>query len=1038
MTASIVRIRLLGGFELIVDDELIDEAPPTRRAAELVQLLSVADGHRMLRDQVIEALWPHLGAEAGGSNLRKAAHHARRWLGHDDAVVLRAGEVALFPSSSVQTDVDTFQAAAVEAGEDRERARAAADQYPGDLLPTMLYADWTQPARERLRDLYVDVLRRSGQWRRLVALDPTDEPATRELMREALRVANRHAAIAHYGRLRTALRTEIGVLPSPETDELYAECIAGVERSRGTYIGRQAELAAWESRFRASPDSELSLMSIRGPAGIGKSALCEQGAAIAASEGWRVVRVDAGLLEGPYAVLIALIEQLLTGDLALLDALDERATAVLAELTPMVSASITREGPLTRHQVVAAVRRLLRAAAGHGIVIIVDDAHAVDDASLDVVFHLGSVESEPILTVLSYRPGPAPEKLLSGVERLVRAGHATDLDLDPLSQDEAVALARAVISADAESVRGEIIDAAEGNPFFVLELARALDTEGQTMVSTRHDAIARRFIDLDHGAAAMLRRLALSTGDLDLPIVLALTGMTEDEAFDLLDQALAGGVLVVADGRYRFAHELVRQALVEGIPPHQRVAIHRDAARRLTESKAAPGLIAGHWLDGDRAELAVPWLLAAARRSVELGAFQDAVSYLDPLLEHTREHAEALLLRAESWDALGDRRALAAYAAAARAAGETGAHEIRPRQALATIRQGDPEGALVTLQGSRPVTIEGRLAEALTLSGAAALGFGDPALGATKAAEARHLAFASGDPSAVVTASWAQAAAAHARGELRGSVQVDLRETHDLPSLAVSVFDGQLCITQRLLYGARPYEDVIAFAESLEAEAQRLSAARGQAFARTIAGEAKLLAGRLDEAEADLVLGEQLHRDIGAGTGVAFALQRRAEVAMYQGRSKEARALLDESLVVAEDSDVGFHLLDRIYGTRIAMASTPAVGLAAIEEAEVAVRGTAETCPGCRITLAVPAAIAAAKAGDLVRAAEFEKATVFLAEVVMRLPAWYAALDEVRGHIALAQGHVDLARSHFLGAAETYRDAGQPLDEARCRTMPSG
>ena len=81
-----------------------------------------------------------------------------------------------------------------------------------------------------------------------------------------------------------------------------------------------------------------------------------------------------------------------------------------------------------------------------------------------------------------------------------------------------------------------------------------------------------------------------------------------------------------------------------------------------------------------------------------------------------------------------------------------------------------------------------------------------------------------------------------------------------------------------------------------------------------------------------------------------------------------ARALLDEALAVARESDVGFHLLDRIYGARITAAADPAAALARLDEAELAVRGPLETCPGCRITLAVPAAIAAARAGDLDRA----------------------------------------------------------------------
>ena len=145
-----------------------------------------------------------------------------------------------------------------------------------------------------------------------------------------------------------------------------------------------------------------------------------------------------------------------------------------------------------------------------------------------------------------------------------------------------------------------------------------------------------------------------------------------------------------------------------------------------------------------------------------------------------------------------------AYGLAAEVAGEPAAQEIRSKQALAQIKRGDPPGGLRTLQGLAPVTVEGRLAHALAWAGAAVLGFADPETGTAKAAESRRLALESGDAPALVIASWAQAAAAHARGGLRASVLADLLETAALPELATSVFDGHLCINQRLLYGARP------------------------------------------------------------------------------------------------------------------------------------------------------------------------------------------------------------------------------------------
>jgi hypothetical protein len=265
----------------------------------------------------------------------------------------------------------------------------------------------------------------------------------------------------------------------------------------------------------------------------------------------------------------------------------------------------------------------------------------------------------------------------------------------------------------------------------------------------------------------------------------------------------------------------------------------------------------------------------------------------------------------------------------------------------------------------------------------------------------------------------------------------DLQETSHVPHLAVRVFDGHLCITQRFLYGARPYPAVIAFAQSLVTEAKRLGAARGQAFGTTLRGEAEWLAGDLVAARQHLREGARLHRAIGGAVGEALSLQRLAEVSMHEGRRDEARTLIAEALDLARQTDIGFHLLDRIYGARIALyADDPQAALHVMQDAAASVRGPLETCPGCRITFAVPAAIAAARAGEVELAEQHEAQCAYLANVVMRLPAWYAAHDEVRGHIASARGAgAAVTADHFAAAALRFRQAGHPIDATRCERL---
>jgi hypothetical protein len=749
-----------------------------------------------------------------------------------------------------------------------------------------------------------------------------------------------------------------------------------------------------------------------------------------------VVSVRATPDSGPYALLVEAIDVLVGADSRLLDVLPGRTRSVLAQLTVLAAPAEPLDGPVTRHQVIGALRRLLLAAAGDtGIVVVVDDAHLADDDAIEALLHLAGVSgSGRPLVVLAYRPEQAGAVLTRGVARLHRAGVLSSIDLLPLDAEDAAALVLAAApgAPDPAAVR-TIVDLAEGNPFFLLELARNAAADGWSGAApTVAEAVTARFVDLDEGSHSMLQRLAVAGAELDPPAVLAVTGLADDEAGALLDAALAADVLVVSGTRYRFRHELVRQALIQQVPPHRRIAIHRDAARRFAATGGTPDAVAAHWLAGGRPDDAAPWLVAAARHAIRLGAFGDALRHVDALLEHRPKHADALYLRGDILEAIGDERAPAAYAAAALVASDADRHEVRAKQALASVRAGDPAGAVAVLDGIAPTTLDGRLAQALALCGAAAMGFADPAVGVATAARTRQLAIETGNPSGVVIAAWAEAAAAHAKGDLPRSLRAALHDTAALPELAITVFDGHLCVAERLLYGGQPYADVIAFADGLEAEADRLGAARGTAFATTFRGEARLLTGRLDEAETDLARGVTLHRAIGAAGGEALALQRLAEVWLYRGDRHRAGALLDEALAVARDSNLGFHLFDRIYGTRIVAAADPAHAMAALEEAEDAVHGSMETCPGCRIALAVPAAIAAARAGDLERAAEYEAAADQLTTILMRLPGWYAALDEVRGHRAVATGDREMASEHLAAAARGFRAAGHPLDAQRC------
>ncbi|HVY96751.1 MAG TPA: hypothetical protein VHA54_07310 [Solirubrobacterales bacterium] len=224
-----LEVTLLGRFEVRCDGEPVaDSAWSQGRAKDLVKLLALAPGHRLVRERVVEALWPHLDAEAGVANLHKAAHHARRALGAADAIVLRQGEVVLAPEAEVMTDVERFE------------ERGVPELYGGELLPGDRYAAWAHERREELRDRYLESLRAAGRWEDVARAEPADEDAQRAVMRLRLAAGDRLGALAAYAALREALEAR-GIEPSLGIVAFHAR-IAGGAALDGALAKVDAEL----------------------------------------------------------------------------------------------------------------------------------------------------------------------------------------------------------------------------------------------------------------------------------------------------------------------------------------------------------------------------------------------------------------------------------------------------------------------------------------------------------------------------------------------------------------------------------------------------------------------------------------------------------------------------------------------------------------------------------------------------------------------------------------------------------------------------
>ena len=218
-----VEVRLLGGFQVRVDGHPL---PPhlwsRRHSAALVKLLALAPGRSLHREQVIDALWPDLGIDHAAPRLHKAAHYARKTLGHSAAVVLNAETVRLYPDDDVDVDGPRFQQNAESAVADGgiAAAKAALASYGGELLPQDPYEPWAEQPRLHLTRLYAELLHQAEDWHQVLAVDPTNEPAHLALAQRYVERGDRPAALRQLDELDRVMRHDLGLGPSQRGWEL--------------------------------------------------------------------------------------------------------------------------------------------------------------------------------------------------------------------------------------------------------------------------------------------------------------------------------------------------------------------------------------------------------------------------------------------------------------------------------------------------------------------------------------------------------------------------------------------------------------------------------------------------------------------------------------------------------------------------------------------------------------------------------------------------------------------------------------------------
>jgi DNA-binding CsgD family transcriptional regulator len=337
----------------------------------------------------------------------------------------------------------------------------------------------------------------------------------------------------------------------------------------GLLVGRDAEQALIAARL-ADRESGTAIL-VRGPAGIGKTALIDE-IVRRAGPSRRILRTVGNSPETGLAM--AGLYQLLQPLLPLAHLIPEPRQAALR-----VAFGITGGAPPEPFALAMATLDLLAdAAAERPLLVVAEDLQWLDPATVGVLRFIGRrLEHDPVVLLATTRDDePDPLHAPSYV-----------LDLEPLGTSDSRRLLASVAPDLSRAAQARVLRLAEGNPLALVELPKtpgltlraAGAPEWPPLTQRLQAAFAARVERLPAATRTALILLALNDSE-SLPELLdALDPAGTPAQLEVLEPAVAAGLVQLSDGELRFRHGLMRSAVYHLASPSSRAAGHLALAR---------------------------------------------------------------------------------------------------------------------------------------------------------------------------------------------------------------------------------------------------------------------------------------------------------------------------------------------------------------------------------------------------------------------------------------------------------------------------
>jgi DNA-binding SARP family transcriptional activator len=697
-------VRLFGAAEMTFDGEPWSVWIPPR-CYLLLALVALREGAPTSRATLAAALWPDELDTDARTNLRRHLHELQRAFPPIDGVewlLCEGKNVRWNDAAPGLIDARAFPRFCV----DPKRAAEAAALYRGDLLEGV-FDESILAERERLASLYRELLlrlvrdaRESCEHARAVAYarmlldaDEFREDALREWMMATYQSGDREGALAAYDDFAVRLQSEFATLPTAETNALRDAIRSDLplpdeaeqrferelsEPARRAWnhplVGRDDDLTRLRQIWTRAARGSGGTAFVSGEAGIGKSRLSAELAAIAREQGAHVLR---GTTSDPESAPYQAILEALRGVTAHVLQVPPNTPwlAVLARVLPEIRSANPTIAPDEEPSGKRAAERLFDAIASavaylsrvRPLCIVLEDLHWAGPATIQLVEVLARrIGALPVMLLVTYRSEESrsghPLRALRA--SLVRERRAAALPLERLAAEDVARIVESVAKRTSErELDGRIALLSEGNPLFVAQLLEsyretgALPDEASALRSAG-DAIALRVARLDPHLRSVAQAAAAAGQPFGPAVIAEIGGWSESAVLDAFGELMDRSLLREAGDAptYAFTHALVGAAFYRELTPEIRTERHRRIAEILErtdgEDPAALGAIARHWERGGRSREAAAAYVRAARAAGAVFAREEAAAAAlraYELSDDDRTRFDAMSVAAPMW-----------------------------------------------------------------------------------------------------------------------------------------------------------------------------------------------------------------------------------------------------------------------------------------------------------------------------------------------------------------------------------------------------